>query len=336
MELSKRLFMTASMVDRGSIVADVGCDHGYTAIYLVQNGICPRVLAMDVNEGPLARAKEHIREAGLSAYIETRLSDGLSAMKWVEETGADGGTGADGETLHGEVFRGEALRGETLCGEVLRKSRPEADTLLMAGIGGRLAARILENGAQKLFRMRTVIVQPQSELQLVRRTLNRLGYRIEAEDMVKEDGKFYTAILARNVRMAGSGEDGSSMADAVDIPAVPQGLSLSEEVWREAGERYGYPLIADCHPVLLEYLEDSLQKKHAARAAILAGVGIHAGARGAKGAGASDGMPAGTQEESLEKGGMDSIPVRSRERLMQLEREALLEERLAAWMRTRS
>ena len=35
MELSKRLFMTASMVERGSIVADVGCDHGYTAIYLV-------------------------------------------------------------------------------------------------------------------------------------------------------------------------------------------------------------------------------------------------------------------------------------------------------------
>ena len=183
MELSKRLFMTASMVERGSIVADVGCDHGYTAIYLVQNGICPRVLAMDVNEGPLARAREHIREAGLSAYIETRLSDGLSAMQWVEEE-----TGPDGGADHGR--------------------RPEADTLLMAGIGGRLAARILEDAAQKLFRMRTVIVQPQSELWLVRRTLNRLGYRIAAEDMVKEDGKFYTAILARNVRMTGSGEEG--------------------------------------------------------------------------------------------------------------------------------
>ena len=168
MELSKRLFMTASMVERGSIVADVGCDHGYTAIYLVQNGICPRVLAMDVNEGPLARAREHIREAGLSAYIETRLSDGLSAMQWVEEE-----TGPDDRADHGR--------------------RPEADTLLMAGIGGRLAARILEDAAQKLFRMRTVIVQPQSELWLVRRTFKRLGYRIAAEDMVKEDGKFYTA-----------------------------------------------------------------------------------------------------------------------------------------------
>ena len=294
MELSKRLFMTASMVERGSIVADVGCDHGYTAIYLVQNGICPRVLAMDVNEGPLARAREHIREAGLSAYIETRLSDGLSAMQWVkEETGPDGG--AD----HGR--------------------RPEADTLLMAGIGGRLAARILEDATQKLFRMRTVIVQPQSELWLVRRTFKRLGYRIAAEDMVKEDGKFYTALLARNTRMTGSGEEGPAAVYDTEAPAMPQDLSLSEEVWRDAGERYGYPLIVSRHPVLLEYLEDSVRKNGAAREAILAGAGTHADEH---------------EEGSLENGGLDRVPERSRNRLVQLEREADLAKKLAAWMRT--
>ena len=294
MELSKRLFMTASMVERGSIVADVGCDHGYTAIYLVQNGICPRVLAMDVNEGPLARAREHIREAGLSAYIETRLSDGLSAMQWVEEE-----TGPDDRADHGR--------------------RPEADTLLMAGIGGRLAARILEDAAQKLFRMRTVIVQPQSELWLVRRTFKRLGYQIAAEDMVKEDGKFYTAILARNVRMTGSGEADSAASYDADAPAMPQGLFLSEEVWREAGERYGYPLIVSRHPVLLEYLEDSVRKNGAAREAILAGAGTHADEH---------------EEGSFENGGLNRVPERSRNRLVQLEREADLAKKLAAWMRT--
>ena len=294
MELSKRLFMTASMVERGSIVADVGCDHGYTAIYLVQNGICPRVLAMDVNEGPLARAREHIREAGLSAYIETRLSDGLSAMQWVEEE-----TGPDDRADHGR--------------------RPEADTLLMAGIGGRLAARILEDAAQKLFRMRTVIVQPQSELWLVRRTFKRLGYRIAAEDMVKEDGKFYTAILARNVRMTGSGEADSAASYDADAPEMPRGLFLSEEVWREAGERYGYPLIVSRHPVLLEYLEDSVRKNGAAREAILAGAGTHADEH---------------EEGSFENGGLNRVPERSRNRLVQLEREADLAKKLAAWMRT--
>ena len=294
MELSKRLFMTASMVERGSIVADVGCDHGYTAIYLVQNGICPRVLAMDVNEGPLARAREHIREAGLSAYIETRLSDGLSAMQWVEEE-----TGPDDRADHGR--------------------RPEADTLLMAGIGGRLAARILEDAAQKLFRMRTVIVQPQSELWLVRRTFKRLGYRIAAEDMVKEDGKFYTAIFARNVRMTGSGEADSAASYDADAPEMPRGLFLSEEVWREAGERYGYPLIVSRHPVLLEYLEDSVRKNGAAREAILAGAGTHADEH---------------EEGSPEEDGLNRVPERSRNRLVQLEREADLAKKLAAWMRT--
>ena len=80
MELSKRLHMVASMVEKGSIPADVGCDHGYVAIYLIQNGISPHVFAMDVNEGPLERAREHVEEYGLAAYIDVRLSDGLSGL----------------------------------------------------------------------------------------------------------------------------------------------------------------------------------------------------------------------------------------------------------------
>lgn len=292
MELSKRLFMTASMVERGSIVADVGCDHGYTAIYLVQNGICPRVLAMDVNEGPLAAAREHIREAGLTAYIETRLSDGLSAMRWTEAA---------------------APIGAGTC------RRPEADTLLMAGIGGRLAARILQNGADKLACMQTVIVQPQSELWLVRRMLQDLGYRITAEDMVKEDGKFYTAIRAQRAACfytRGEGEAEALKASAPpEAPAMPEGLSLTREEWQEAGERWGHPLIEGRHPVLLEYLKDALWKNRAAQEAIRAGA-IRAGAE-------ENGSPEELSEE---------LPERSRERLAQLEKEAFLAGRLVGWL----
>ena len=307
MELSKRLFMTASMVKAGSIVADVGCDHGYTAIYLVQNGICPRVLAMDVNEGPLLRAGEHIQEAGLSSYIETRLSDGLSAMKWTEEeAGPDSGAG---------------------CGR-----RPEADTLLMAGIGGRLTARILEDAAQKLSRMRAVILQPQSEVWLVRRTLSRLGYRITAEDMVKEDGRFYTAMRAENLRMTKgkavplegaalpkgetAPEEAASRAE-MEIPAAPEGLFPDERTWRKAGERYGFLLIKARHPVLREYLQEVLKKNRAARAAILAG------ARSGK----SPSEPGDISECIPEH-----IPERSRERLEHLEEESALAGKLALWM----
>lgn len=80
MELSNRLKAVANMVSAGSIVCDAGCDHGYVSIYLVQEKLCPRVIAMDINEGPLAQAKEHIRAFGLGEYIETRQSDGVEAL----------------------------------------------------------------------------------------------------------------------------------------------------------------------------------------------------------------------------------------------------------------
>lgn len=79
-QLSKRLLAAAGMVTNGNIVADIGCDHAYTSIYLCQAGIAPKVIAMDVNKGPLVGAKAHVEEAGLSARIELRLSDGLQRL----------------------------------------------------------------------------------------------------------------------------------------------------------------------------------------------------------------------------------------------------------------
>jgi len=79
-QLSKRLLAAAGMVTKGNIVADVGCDHAYTSIYLCQAGIAPKVIAMDVNKGPLVGAKAHVEEAGLSENIDIRLSDGLQRL----------------------------------------------------------------------------------------------------------------------------------------------------------------------------------------------------------------------------------------------------------------
>ena len=78
-ELSDRLKALTQMVSPGKRVCDVGCDHGFVSIYLVQTGISPRAIAMDLRSGPLSRAREHIAEWGLEDYIETRLSDGLEA-----------------------------------------------------------------------------------------------------------------------------------------------------------------------------------------------------------------------------------------------------------------
>lgn len=79
--LSERLRTVACMVTAGNTVCDVGCDHGFVPVYLVQQGISPRALAMDLREGPLRAAREHVAAYGLENRIETRLSDGLHNYK---------------------------------------------------------------------------------------------------------------------------------------------------------------------------------------------------------------------------------------------------------------
>lgn len=79
-KLSKRLMAVASMVCQDQILADVGTDHGYIPIYLMEQGRITGAIAMDIGKGPLERAKEHIKMSGMGDYIQTRLSDGLAAL----------------------------------------------------------------------------------------------------------------------------------------------------------------------------------------------------------------------------------------------------------------
>lgn len=198
--ISIRLQSVAELVTKGSILADVGCDHGYLPIYLIETGHILRAVAMDVNPGPLQQAAEHIDRAGLGGYIETRLSDGLMALR-------------PGET----------------------------DSLVIAGMGGALTVRILSDRPDIWRKMREVILQPQSEIEAVRRYLWSAGFRIVRENMVEEDGKFY--MMMRGVPGTAAGEQ----ADA----------AIEEGGWPEAYYRYGGCLIRQRHPVLLRYLEKS-------------------------------------------------------------------------------
>lgn len=73
--------MVANMVTKGLKVADIGCDHAHTSIYLVKHKISNHIIAMDVNKGPLERAKENIKKYQCEAFIEIRLSDGAKELK---------------------------------------------------------------------------------------------------------------------------------------------------------------------------------------------------------------------------------------------------------------
>ena len=78
--ISERLKCVAGLVNKGARVADIGTDHAYLPIYLVQNGISNKVYSCDVRKEPLRRAKLHIDEYGLSDKITTQLCDGLKGI----------------------------------------------------------------------------------------------------------------------------------------------------------------------------------------------------------------------------------------------------------------
>lgn len=245
MELSKRLQTVANAVTPGSRVADVGTDHGYVPIYLVERGLCPGAIAMDVNEGPLARAEEHIRAEGLSDRIQTRKSDGLAAL-----------------------------------------APEETDAVVIAGMGGALMCRILQDASAFLEAGRELILQPQSEWFKVRRLLSASGYRIIQEWFLEEEGKYYVVIkagpapgtLAEDAANAAADDAGGDAAnaaagnaggDAADGSAGDAGSNAADGAAGDARDcftddftcRYGAFLLDRRDPVLIAYLKKEAQKK---------------------------------------------------------------------------
>ncbi|MCR5272812.1 MAG: class I SAM-dependent methyltransferase [Lachnospiraceae bacterium] len=79
--VSKRLETVAMMVEGGGRLADIGTDHGFVPILLIQRNKIESAIAMDIGEGPLNRAREHVSALGLSDRVEFRLSDGMKELK---------------------------------------------------------------------------------------------------------------------------------------------------------------------------------------------------------------------------------------------------------------
>ena len=81
MKISPRLLAVASLIPKCRSVCDIGTDHAYLPIYLVEKGICERAVAADINIGPLKAAEKNIALCGKKGLIETRLSDGFESIE---------------------------------------------------------------------------------------------------------------------------------------------------------------------------------------------------------------------------------------------------------------
>ena len=116
----------------------------------------------------------------------------------------------------------------------------EAQSIVIAGMGGALMMRILADGQDIARTVGRLVLQPQSELRSFRRFLAGHGYRIVEEDMVYEDGKYYSMMAVEPVSHGIGGEPGKMT---------------------ETELRYGPLLLAQKHPVLQRYLLHQREQK---------------------------------------------------------------------------
>lgn len=157
MKLSDRLQYIADQIKSGETMADIGTDHGFLPLYLLDRGICPRAILADISKGSLKKAEENCRafeqKTGRHLNWELRLGDGIDILE-------------DGE----------------------------ADVVVMAGIGGQLMCDILDWNTAKSRSMKRYILQPRNHPGLVRRWLYFNGFSIAKEGLVRE-GKYICEIM---------------------------------------------------------------------------------------------------------------------------------------------
>ena len=165
--ISKRLELVASFVPQGAILLDVGSDHAYLPIELVERGKIKSAIAGEVVEGPYQSAVKNVEVHGLKEKIQVRLANGLASF---EET-------------------------------------DQVSVITIAGMGGRLIARILEEGLDKLANVERLILQPNNREDDLRIWLQENGFQIVAESILEEAGKFYEILVVEAGQMRLSASD---------------------------------------------------------------------------------------------------------------------------------
>lgn len=165
--ISKRLETVASFVPQGAVLLDVGSDHAYLPIELVEKCYIERAIAGEVVEGPYQSAVKNVESHGLSEKIQVRLANGLAAF---EES-------------------------------------DQVSVITIAGMGGRLIASILEEGLDKLAHVERFILQPNNREDDLRSWLQDHGFQIIAESILEEAGKFYEILVVEAGEMKLSARD---------------------------------------------------------------------------------------------------------------------------------
>lgn len=156
--LDERLTRVASLV-RCEAAADIGCDHGKLAFYLVETDRAERVIATDISEGSLKKARELVLENGADDRISLRLGDGLAPVR-DGEADVIVIAGLGGDVISGILERARA-DGKTFDSYVLSpNTHPEKVRRTLVSIGQRI---IYDSAVQCAGKLYTVIKSEKGE-----------------------------------------------------------------------------------------------------------------------------------------------------------------------------
>lgn len=159
-KISKRLEKVASKVKKKSYVLDVGTDHGILPMYLIEKNIACSVIASDVVPSIVEKTKKEVSKNNMQDKIKVVLSDGLKDI--------------DDKRIIGNKI----------------------DTIIIAGMGGILTETILKNRV-RFVKGKRLILSPHRDVDLVRKYLHKIGYKIVSEDMIEDrNDKYYNVIVA--------------------------------------------------------------------------------------------------------------------------------------------
>lgn len=153
--LQPRLQLLADMVPAGSRLADVGTDHGYLPVYLLQQGRISRAIASDIVDGPLQHARQTAAEYEVDG-IDFRLCPGLDAI-----------------------------------------APHEADTVVIAGMGGETIQAILSAAPWTADGSHLLLLQPMTKVEYLRKWLVDNGYAFTEERLVWDKDHLYPVFAVR-------------------------------------------------------------------------------------------------------------------------------------------
>ena len=134
----------------------------------------------------------------------------------------------------------------------------EAEGYVCAGMGGPLALQIMWNDRDKIKGMKQIILQPQSEIWLVRRTLKQWGFVIEQEDVEQEEGKYYFMMRicpGEHFSMDVPPAEDTSLTENIVLGDGHDDKTIEDCLRKAAYELFAEGLIAQQNPLLKEYIQ---------------------------------------------------------------------------------